>query len=40
MGNIKQTICYRDPALDLEEIPQKPPENKKYGTHIQRMLYF
>ena len=38
--HIKQKTCYRDPTLNLEEILQKSPENKKYGTHIQRMLYF
>ena len=29
-----------DPTLNLEEILQKQPKNKKYGTHIQRTLNF
>ena len=40
MGDIKQKTYYRDPTLKLEEILQKPLENKKYGIHIQKMLYF
>ena len=31
MGDIKWKTCCRDPTLNLEEILQKPPENKKYG---------
>ena len=29
-----------DPTLNLEEILQKQPRNKEYGTHIQRTLNF
>ena len=28
-----------DPTLNLEEIFQKRPENKKYGTHTYRERY-
>ena len=39
MGDIKWKTCCRGLTLNLEEILQKPPENKKYGTRTSRECY-
>ena len=36
----KQKACYIDPNLNLQNILQMGPKNKKYGTHIQKTLNF